>query len=291
MTTVQTGLFRPLRRSTAAERIAPPLLVGRVCESVARMHVMEFSPEDAKRILGNVHPRQRKASDGRVREYLRDMKAGAWHEPPFTFDSIAFDVEGRLCNGLHRMKALSMHDAPLRFYVLIGVVAPDNMPLPEGDAGMPRSKHFVAGRTRNEWAVVSYLAEHVYGSTFSRTDVDRLWALFGDGVDALPRFTTIVPRAPIRAGFVFQWAVSNDAIYRQQVVEQWRAYCKLDVTQMWPSLARLYQNMQQQGKGRTERHTQFMRTVYALCNPTSTQSREDKGASERVRDFATESAT
>lgn len=283
---VTSASVYPQRKIGAAEnRIAPPLPYGQVRITTVRMHVMEFTPEDAKRILENVHPRQRKASDGRVREYLRDMKAGAWHEPPFTFDSIAFDTEGRLCNGLHRMKALSMHDASLRFYVLIGVAAPDNMPLPEGDAGMPRSKHFVAGRTKNEWAIVSYLAEHVYGSTFSRMDVDRLWAVFGDGVDAIPRFTTIVPRAPIRAGFVFQWTAASDSIHRQQIVEQWRAYCKIDVAQMWPSVAQLYRKMQSAGKGRTERHEQFARTMYALSTPEATQSRQDKDAASNVREW------
>ena len=283
---VTSASVHPRRVLRATEnRIAPPLPVGRVCETGIRTHVMEFTPDDAKRILENVHPRQRKVSDGRVREYLRDMKVGAWHEPPFTFDSIAFDTEGRLCNGLHRMTALSLQDRSLRFLVVIGVLAPVDMPLPEGDGGIVRPKHFVAGRTKNEWAIVSYLAEHVYGSTFSRMDVDRLWAVFGDGVDAIPRFTTRAPRAPIRAGFVFQWAAANDAIHRQQLVEQWRAYCKIDVAQMWPSVAQLYRKMQSAGKGRTERHDQFARTMYALSNPEATQSRQDKDAASNVREW------
>jgi hypothetical protein len=284
------SVFRPTQIAYPA-KLAAPLPFGSVRETTARMHVMEFTPDDARRILENVHPLQRNVSDARVREYLRDMRSGAWHEPPHTFDTIAFDVEGRLCNGLHRMKALAMHDAPLRFYVLIGVLAPDGMPLPEGDAGLPRSKAFVAGRNRHDWAVMSYLAEHVYGSsTASRSDIDRLWPIFGAGCEATRRIVSNPPRAPIRAAFVFWWTTAADAVYRQQIAEQWVAYCRLDVTQMWPSLARLYQVMQQPGKGRTERHTQFMRASYALANPTATQTREDKTAGEAVRSLVAGSA-
>jgi hypothetical protein len=172
----------------------PSISAGKAIVSDVRQCIMRFTPEDARLLLQNVHPRQRKLNGKRVQQYLRSMQTGKWHEPPHTFDSIAFDAEGRLCNGLHRLTALSQHDKPLSFFVIIGVQSPDDMPLPEGDTGYPRNKAFVSGIERNSWAVISYLAEWVYNSDApARTDVQALYPLLENALIAIPRMTTHSP--------------------------------------------------------------------------------------------------
>lgn len=266
----------------------PTIRAGKAVVSDVRQCVMRFTPEDARLLLQNVHPRQRKLNGNRVQQYLRSMQTGKWHEPPFTFDSIAFDADGRLCNGLHRLTALSQHDKPLSFFVIIGVQSPDDMPLPEGDAGYPRNKAFVSGIERNSWAVTGYLAEWVYGGrSIARTDIQALYPLFESALIAIPRVTTHSPAAPIRAAFVFSYVQSAFEVHRQQVAEQWRAYCTVDVSAMWPSIGRLYKKIQESRamKGGSARHIWFESAMYAIDHPEVTKINRQTDAGQRVADW------
>lgn len=276
-----------IRKSTKAGILPPSLIgVGTVLPTELQQYVMRFTPQDAARILEHVHPKQRKVNPERVRTLFRAMQNGKFHEPPFTFDSIAFDTEGYLVNGRHRLTALSQFSAPLSFIVVVGVNSPDSLPLPEGDGGLPRSKWFIAGLDRNEWSVVNYLAEHIYGGNPARTDVEQLFPLFAESLDAIRRTTQYSPAAPIRAAFVFCWAETNDAVYRQDIREQWIAYCKMDVASMWPSTARLYKKMQEYSRaGSTERHNQFASAIYAIKNPEAIKIRQQVDAPQLVKTF------
>lgn len=270
---------------------APPVEigVGTVLQSSTKQFVMRFTPEDARLLLQNVHPRQRKLNGKRVQQYLRSMQTGKWHEPPYTFDSIAFDTEGRLCNGLHRLTALSQHDKPLSFFVIIGIKTPDDMPLPEGDQPLVRSKAYVSGIEGHAWAVMTYLAEWVHGvDAPARTDVQALHVLFADALTAIPRFTAHAPAAPIRAAFVFSYAQSAFEVHRQQVAEQWRAYCTVEVNAMWPSIGRLYKKMQEhKGGGHDLRHQRFESAMYAIDHPEAMRIIRQADAGQRVADWVT----
>lgn len=280
-----------LRRAARSNSLPPSLVgVGTVQSTQTHQLVMRFTPADAKRLLQNAHPKQRKINKARVQQLLRSMQTGQWHEPPFTFDSIAFDTEGRICNGLHRLTALAQYDKPLSFFVIIGVQSPDKMPLPEGDSGIPRPKSFVAGIERNEWAVVTCLAEYVFSNIkeVSRTDLQMLHPLFVDALAAIPRVTTHSPAAPIRAAFVFCYTQSSDAVYRQAIAEQWRAYCTVEVFQMWPSIGKLYKKIQSMGATHggglsLDRKIRFESTVYALRNPEAQRITRQPNAGQEVK--------
>ncbi len=256
-----------------------------------RQFVLRLTPADAVLLLQNVHPRQRKVNGDRVKQLLRSMQSGQWHEPPYTFDSIAFDAEGRLCNGAHRLTALSQHDKPLSFFVIVGVKSPDDMPLPEGDSNLPRTKAFVAGIERNEWAVLTYLAGLSFsGKATARTDVQLLHPVFANALAAIPRMTTHPPAAPLRAAFVFLYATS-DFITGQQIAEQWRAYCRVDVAEMWPSIARLYKKVHEtrefRGKGSVGQDFRFECAIYAIRNPNAMKILRQADAGLSVREWVT----
>ena len=278
-------------RAVGVRPLSPrsPLGVGEIVPMETRQFVLRIAPSEATVLLGNLHPRQRRINKERVAQYLRSMQTGHWYEPPFTFDSIAFDVQGRLCNGAHRLTALSQHDKPLSFYVIFGVQSPEDMPLPQGDTGYSRSKAFVAGINRHEWAVVSYLAEHVFRSMNPAfTDVQLLYPLFADALAEIPRLVSS-QSAPIRAAFVFAFASDSDYLARLHVAEQWRAYCHVDVKTMWPSIGRLYKKMGEirgQGRGGNGRHFRFESAVYALGNPPAMKILRQLDAGARVREWA-----
>lgn len=269
---LHTSTLYDIRKATKVGILPPTLIgVGRVQATELQQYVMRFTPQDALRILDHVHPKQRKVSKAQVNKLLRSMQAGDWHEPPFTFDTIAFDGDGRLVNGLHRMTALSMHDKPLSFIVLVGVESPDGMPLPEGDVVNKRRDSFVAGKDQGDWSVANFLSELMLGASVpGRSDVVELLEIFEDAIGMFPRLTLNPPPAPVRAAFVYRWASLGDAIYRQQLADQWAAYCRVDVTQMWRSMGHLYRAMRV-AKDRGERRLQFSRAVYAIDHPELTR--------------------
>lgn len=263
--------------------------IGRVVQIDTTQCVMRFSPEDARQLLQNVHPKQRKVRKERVKQLLRTMQSNGWHEPPYTFDSIAFDIDGRLCNGLHRLTALAQHDKPLSFYVIIGVKSPEDMPLPEGDSNIPRPGSFVAGIERNEWATISYLANCVFGHhNIARIDVQSIYPLFAEALAAIPRITTHPPSAPIRAAFVFSYAAA-DYNAKQHIAEQWRAYCCVDVASMCVSTGRLYKKLNEtsgsKGFGKSDRDFRFESAIYAIRNPDAVRISRQSGIDQEVHEW------
>jgi len=76
--------------------------------------VATVTPQLARAWLGsNTGNRPARASG--VKRYAEMMQRGAWHLSP---DAIAFDRDGRLLNGQHRLQAVIMADTPQSFIVV-----------------------------------------------------------------------------------------------------------------------------------------------------------------------------
>ena len=103
------------------------------------------TPEAARQMLNNCHSEQRNVNQRRVDLYAREMASGNWHEPPYTFDSIAVDENGKLVNGQHRLLAVVKANVTVRFNLLQGVRTPQGLILPAGDIGLARHGAFVTG--------------------------------------------------------------------------------------------------------------------------------------------------
>jgi len=79
-----------------------------------------ITPEKAESYLQVTHPNQRPINAGRVRMYANEMTNGSWEIVP---DSIAFDENGYLVNGRHRLEAVLKADATITAFVASGLPA------------------------------------------------------------------------------------------------------------------------------------------------------------------------
>ena len=83
--------------------------------NVARMLV---TPTMATNWLDNANSRNRPISQATVERYARDMRAGRWR---LTHEGIAFDPNGVLLDGQHRLWAVVYAETPVEMHVWINV--------------------------------------------------------------------------------------------------------------------------------------------------------------------------
>lgn len=74
-----------------------------------------LTPELAKRLLDNPHPRQRHISRPRVDSYARTIRDGRWRLNPA--DAILVASDGRMFNGGHRCSAVVQARTPIEVYI------------------------------------------------------------------------------------------------------------------------------------------------------------------------------
>lgn len=79
--------------------------------SVARMTV---TPVMAMNWLDNANPNNRRLSDAHVQRLARDMKSGEW---VLTHEGLAFDPNGILLDGQHRLWAIVISETPVEMHI------------------------------------------------------------------------------------------------------------------------------------------------------------------------------
>lgn len=82
-------------------------------EKITTINIETITPESAKLYLGH-NTNNRNISKIKVKEYLEQMLRGQWR---LSTDAIAFDTDGVLINGQHRLIALIEYGKPLQFLV------------------------------------------------------------------------------------------------------------------------------------------------------------------------------
>ena len=80
--------------------------------------IEKITPEMATQILENHNSRNRNVSEGTVQSYANDMKNGRW---TMTHQGIAFDINGTLLDGQHRLWAIVFANIPIEFMVTRGL--------------------------------------------------------------------------------------------------------------------------------------------------------------------------
>jgi hypothetical protein len=100
-----------------------------VAPSVTRMNV---TPDMALNWLEAVNTKNRTLSDAHVARLARDMKEGRWR---LTHEGIAFDPQGRLLDGQHRLWAVVEAGIPIEMHVWLNVPPEALMAI---DSGKPR---------------------------------------------------------------------------------------------------------------------------------------------------------
>lgn len=91
-----------------------------------------ITPEQAMVILENHNPNNRTIARNTVEAYAREMRAGRWG---LSNDAMAFDVDGNLLNGQHRLTACILADVPIPVAIMRNVPREDQDRM---DLGRPR---------------------------------------------------------------------------------------------------------------------------------------------------------
>ena len=112
---------------------------------------VQISPQMAKSWLVDNSLLQRSVSRLTVEAFARDMKAGAWQ---LTHQGIAFNEEGILVDGQHRLHAIVMSDTTVTMLVTRGVALEVTGPI---DIGRKRETSFLMGRSGKWVAAVTEL--------------------------------------------------------------------------------------------------------------------------------------
>lgn len=126
-----------------------------------------ITPQMATTYLESRHDRQRKITKNRVTQYAGEMVAGRWSDSQ---DAIAFDKNGKLINGQHRMAAVVLADTPSEFLVVTGM---HDACMKVMDSQQNRSqcqRMFMSGVEVNqkEWSIARVIVAQKYGMQIIR---------------------------------------------------------------------------------------------------------------------------
>ena len=83
-----------------------------------RSEILKITPEMAKAFLERNMKNNRRVNHDTVKRYARIMKGGGWN---LTHQGIAFDENGELIDGQHRLQAIIIANVPVTMMVTYGV--------------------------------------------------------------------------------------------------------------------------------------------------------------------------
>jgi len=95
------------------------------------VELMLVTPERALNWLENANNRNRRVSDAYVQRLARDMRNGRW---VLTHEGIAFDPNGMLLDGQHRLWAVVMAETAVQMHIWFNVTAESLMVINSGRA-------------------------------------------------------------------------------------------------------------------------------------------------------------
>ena len=106
---------------------------------IMKLEIIKVTPDKAKKWLAKNHPHNRSVSWNRVEAFVNDMVAGNWR---LTHQGIAFDGDGYLIDGQHRLHAVVNSGKAIEMAVVTNETAGFHDPI---DRGAPRSVAMLAG--------------------------------------------------------------------------------------------------------------------------------------------------
>lgn len=106
------------------------------------VRLLSVSPKLAQTWLDSVNTRNRSINPRRVDEHARAMAAGTW---VISNDAIAFDNEGQLINGQHRLSAIVKSNTTQMFVVIEGADPEDQNIMDSGMARRAGQQLHIAG--------------------------------------------------------------------------------------------------------------------------------------------------
>lgn len=144
---------------------------------------VRISPQMAKSWLQDNSLLQRNVSKLTVEALARDMKAGAWQ---LTHQGIAFNEEGVLVDGQHRLHAIVLSDTTVTMLVTRGVALEVTGPI---DIGVKRQTYFLMGKTGRWVATVGELGRlctsDMSNTKFTPAGLTEIYEAHREEVDAV----------------------------------------------------------------------------------------------------------
>jgi len=143
----KNGQIRPGRPSTSPVKPSPSTpgqITAKSAQSPCvepRVERMLITPTQAVNWLDNANIRNRTVSQAAVERYARDMRAGHWR---LTHEGIAFDPNGVLLDGQHRLWAVVYAEMPVEMHVWFNV-ATDSLMVIGGGRGRNLVDHLRLG--------------------------------------------------------------------------------------------------------------------------------------------------
>lgn len=243
-----------------------------------RMEWVFVSPERARTLLGrNEGNRQRRPST--VSHYADQMRRGEWQE---THQPLAFDEDGNLIDGQHRLAAVIESNVGLWFWccTYTGRKLATGLPI---DLQARRTAADILQQDKRATEVAAVIAR--VGSNHTRAvtidAVRDMLICFGKHIAAVnemvkqkgPRRTA----ASVRAAVVLRCAEAQSEVMAAALVAQYRAFVILEFEECWPSVKSLIKQFDAQssastGNGGTQEMFRLVRTwkafEYAYRNTT-----------------------
>jgi hypothetical protein len=143
--------------------------------------VMLVTPKIAVRWLTRLHQEQRNVASGRVAALARDILNDSF---VLTHQAVAFDGEGHLIDGQHRLRGICEANKGVHMLVVWNNAAKFKDPI---DRNLPRSLGFIAQRTNREVAALACLRDLEAGyeikSSMTVNDTVDLWDKHGSTLD------------------------------------------------------------------------------------------------------------
>lgn len=208
------------------------------------MKVMTVTPHQAakwleKNIVGN-----RKINDKRVSFYADQIKRGIWK---VTHQGVAFDSEGNLIDGQHRLSAIVQAETPVQIAVISNA---ESSSFDAIDGGMPRSLKDRTGIDKEDVAVCSIFYRIAIGDTGAAIAVNDIEYIYEK---LYPHFTLFreyknkcrkgITVAPVQGAAILHMAEGHGTY----AAEQYRALVRLDFEDM-PKVVRAFYKQTVNGK-------------------------------------------
>lgn len=235
-----------------------------------RMEWVFVSPERARTMLGrNEGNRQRRPST--VSHYADQMKRGEWQQ---THQPLAFDEDGNLIDGQHRLAAVAQSGIGIWFWCCTygGKAVANNLPI---DLQARRTAADILRQDKRAAEVASVLARiNGWASKGVPVDVvrDNL-ILFGKHIAAVNDVSRQkrTPRtaATVRAAVVLRCAEAPSDAKAALLVAQYEAFVMMNFDTCWPSVKALIKQFDAQssatlGKGSNQENFRLVRTWKAF---------------------------
>lgn len=150
-----------------------------------KVEVMRVGPELAKKWLEHNHPANRPISWPLVEALSNDIRSGAWK---LTHQGIAFDGQGLLTDGQHRLNAIVQ--AGVEIDILVAHNAAGSMHDPV-DRGRGRSVAFIMGKQAGDIAALSTLRSLELGfdqhTPLTLAEAEAIWSRHHEAIEILAK--------------------------------------------------------------------------------------------------------